>query len=200
MPLTGYIVVEQGMEWVEVVTSYFNVRDGTETVRTVRFVGELLATHDYGLREKTLYELEAGGFLIYTYDKAPVGPSCRTLLPGSNRETGYTAEEVARQHPAVGTVLGMPASNHEIRGKLKVRRRWMDTEPPQGGAIIAEGEPITSTRQVTLSLHARDYFGSGVVLMRIRNGGGDPWTKWKRYTAETEWKLSEGEGPKVVYV
>ncbi len=94
-----------------------------------------------------------------------------------SRERGYTAEEVARWHPELGTVLGIPSPHDVIPGTLTVHQTWVDTQPPSGSVAINDGNANTSTRQVTLSLRANDHFGSGVVQMRIKNGGGDSWTE-----------------------
>ena len=65
---------------------------------------------------------------------------------------------------------------------------------------INDGNPSTSTRRVKLSLRADDpSLRSDVVEMRIKNGGGDPWTEWRTYATQVDWKLSEGEGEKAVY-
>ena len=66
---------------------------------------------------------------------------------------------------------------------------------------INNGKAITSTRRVKLSIRADDLSpGSGAVEMRLKNSGGDPWTEWRTYAAKIDWKLSEGEEQKVVYV
>ena len=52
-----------------------------------------------------------------------------------------------------------------------------------------------------LDIHADDpSLGSGAVEMRIKNGGGEPWTEWRKYAPRVDWKLSEGDGQKLVYV
>ncbi len=188
------------MDQVEVVTSSVSNRDRTEIERTVRFTGELLATYVLGLRTETLYRLEAGDFLIHTYDKSPVGPSRRSLSHDVGRGRGYTAKEVADLHPKFATVLNIPSPHDEILGTLRVHQRWSDTQPPWGSVTINDGNATTSTSKVTLTLRASDDFGSGVAQMRIMNGGGHPWEKWRPYVTTTSWELSEGEGRKTVYV
>jgi hypothetical protein len=76
-----------------------------------------------------------------------------------------------------------------------------DDQPLVASVTINDNNAITSTRRVMLDIRTDDSsFGSGVVEMRIKNGGGDPWTEWRKYAAQVDWKLSEGDGQKVVYV
>jgi hypothetical protein len=68
-------------------------------------------------------------------------------------------------------------------------------------APIPGGVAITPSRRVKLNIRADDpTLGSGMVEMRIKNGGGEPWTEWKKYAPRADWKLSEGDGQKLVYV
>ncbi len=36
--------------------------------------------------------------------------------------------------------------------------------------------------------------------MGSKNGGGGPWTEWGQFATEVDWKLSEGEEQKMVYL
>jgi hypothetical protein len=192
--------VDEVTRQVEVVTSEVSLRDGTESERTFRFAGELLATYALENREETLYKMDGGGFLICTHVKSPVGLSHRSLSHDVGRERGYTAEEVSRRHPKLGKVLGIPSSHKKMPGRLRIHKGWSDTQAPQGRMIISDDDTVTHTREVTLHLYADDHFGTGVVQMRLKNGGGDPWGKWVPYADTTSWKLSAGEGEKAIYV
>jgi hypothetical protein len=111
------------MNAVELVTSFVS-REGDETERTVRFVGELLATYTFEYLKESLYAWEVGGYLIYREYSRPLQPRYRSLSPDLRRQKGYTAEEVARWHSAnLGTVLGFPLPYGEPVGTLTVHRR-----------------------------------------------------------------------------
>jgi len=74
----------------------------------------------------------------------------------------------------------------------------VDAVPPEGSVLIEGGRETTRTRLVTLRTRAGDpQPGSGVLQMRLRNGGGE-WGAWRAHARRVEWRLSPGEGKKKV--
>lgn len=96
-----------------------------------------------------------------------------TLAPGD----GYKTVRV-QYRDIDGNVSG-PISDY-----IKV-----DTTAPTGGIVINNGQWITPSRIVTLSLNWDDGAGSGVSRMRFSNDGAT-WSAWEAVAPTKEWMLS----------
>ena len=73
----------------------------------------------------------------------------------------------------------------------------LDTTGPSGSVIINNGDPVTGSASVTLTLWATDA-GCGVSGMRLGNEGPS-WTQWENYATSRDWTLTPGDGEKLVY-
>jgi DNA-binding transcriptional MerR regulator len=110
------------MEQVEVVESSVD-KEGHDSSRVIRFVGELVATHTLGYETRRLYEWENCGYLIYIDQSPPLKSRRRWLShdtesPGAS---GYTAREVAEKAPEFGEVLGFP-QKYPVLGRIETHR------------------------------------------------------------------------------
>jgi hypothetical protein len=114
---------------------------------------------------------------------------------------GNTLDEVIDRDSVPGLGSGMPSPREEMSVATPVAGVFSEPEPQGASVTINDDGPITSSRRVKLSIRSDDpSLGSGVIEMRIKNGGGEPWTEWRKYAPRVDWKLSEREGRKVVYV
>jgi hypothetical protein len=114
---------------------------------------------------------------------------------------GSTLDEVIHGYSIPGLGSGMPSPREGMSVATPVSEAFSDPEPQGASVTINYGKPITSSRCVKLNTGADvPSLGSGEVEMRIKNGGGEPWTEWRTYAPRVDWKLSEGEGQKVVHV
>ena len=114
---------------------------------------------------------------------------------------GYTVAGVDHNYLAPGAASARPSPPNGMPATPPVDRTRSDAEPPTASVTINEGNATTSTRRVKPSLRADGPSpGSEAVEMRLMNGGGEPWTEWRKYAPRVDWKLSKGEGQKVVYV
>jgi hypothetical protein len=114
---------------------------------------------------------------------------------------GSNLDEVIHRYSIPNLGSDLPSPREGMSVTTPVVGAYSVPEPQGASVTIGHGKPITSSRRVELTLRPDDpTLESGVVEMRIKNGGGDPWTDWREYAPIVEWKLSEGEGQKVVYV
>ena len=74
----------------------------------------------------------------------------------------------------------------------------VDLTAPTGTVLINDGAEMTTMRDVSLSLTATDRYG--VVEMRASGSPGFEGAVWVPYSTSKAWTLSEGDGPKHVYV
>ena len=72
------------------------------------------------------------------------------------------------------------------------------TSPPTGTVAINSGSPYTNIRKVALTLSASSVNGK-VTSMRFSNDD-NTWTNWEKYGQKRDWKLTDGDGTKNVYV
>ena len=88
-------------------------------------------------------------------------------------------------------------TNEEIPHKTLTGIK-LDKTPPTSYIEINQGETTTDSISVTLSLIAQDN-QSQIVETRLSNDGIS-WVTLPYYSTSEIWSLTEGEGPKVVYV
>lgn len=107
-------------------------------------------------------------------------------------ETRYTDTSLINGQAYYYTVKAVDAGGKEYGGaKASATAR---ITPPQNIAItINGGTNYTSSRDAALLLSA-----SGAKDCRLSNDG-QAWSDWEAYTAQRQWALSEGDGPKNVY-
>lgn len=74
----------------------------------------------------------------------------------------------------------------------------LDTTAPSGSIQINNGDYVSSSRTVELSLSSSDGL-SGVADMRFSNTGTS-WSTWESYASSRHWTLTSGDGTKTVYV
>ena len=114
---------------------------------------------------------------------------------------GVASARVASGPQVPGTPSTFPSQRDGMSAAPPVEGTRSDDQPLGASVTINNYKPIISTRRVKLNLRADDLsLRSGVVEMRIKNGGGEPWTEWRQYAPRVDWKLSEGVGQKVVYM
>jgi len=74
----------------------------------------------------------------------------------------------------------------------------LDATIPAGSIIINNGDAVTNTRPVTLTLSCTDS-GSGCFRMQFSNTGTGGWSGLEAYAPTKAWTLSTGNGTKTVY-
>lgn len=74
-----------------------------------------------------------------------------------------------------------------------------DNDPPSGTLHINDDASSTTTTAVTLAVTGTDGRGSGNLQMRFSNDNAN-WSVWEAVTATKAWTLTDGRGPKTVYM
>jgi hypothetical protein len=114
---------------------------------------------------------------------------------------GQAVGGVDHKYSVPSAASARPSPRDRMPATPPVDRTRSDAEPPGPSVTINDGNATTSTRRVKLSLRADGPSpGFEAVEMRLMNGGGEPWTEWRKYATQVEWELSKGEGQKVVYL
>ena len=73
----------------------------------------------------------------------------------------------------------------------------LDTTPPAGSLLINNGNTVTTSSPVTLTLTGSDS-GSGVDQMRFSTDNGSHWTGWENFSTSKSLPLPSGDGSKQV--
>ncbi|MFH1440743.1 MAG: Ig-like domain-containing protein, partial [Candidatus Omnitrophota bacterium] len=143
------------------------------------------------------FKLEAtdveGDKLEFSIIDAPQGASI-------DKDTGEfswkPAYDQARQYQIEFEVEDTGKLSDSQKAKIKVTK---EGTPPEGEIYINGGAEYTNKEDVILTLSAVDMGGSGVELMQLSNHGSS-FSEYEPYATSKQWKLSEGEGKKQVYV
>ncbi len=167
------------MKQVEVVQSSVD-KDGHDSSRMVRFVGELVATHALGYETRRLYEWEDGGYLIYTDRSPPLGSRRRWLSHDTEGQgvRGYTAKQVAEKAPEFSEVLGFPSPKYPSDQRPGPRRGDPGRKAGNGGRT--DTERTFNVAQAALELgvsesYLRTLGNTGQLgVLRRRHHGGQP--------------------------
>jgi|GEM_PF-4923728 len=76
----------------------------------------------------------------------------------------------------------------------------LDIDPPGGSITINDNSyGYMNTRSATLSITSSDTYELNALQMRFSNDGAD-WTDWESRISSKNWELTEGDGPKTVYM
>ncbi|MBW5449263.1 hypothetical protein GE107_24875 [Cohnella sp. CFH 77786] len=116
--------------------------------------------------------------------EAATGEKSWTATTGDGTKTVYV-----RLRDAAGNVNSAEISDSIV----------LDTTAPTGTFTINHGASSATSPVVALAISADDGAGSGAVEMRISNNETD-WTDWEGLTATKTWTLTNGYGPKQVFV
>ncbi len=76
----------------------------------------------------------------------------------------------------------------------------LDTLAPSTSIEIEGGVSATSSPVVALTTLAEDGIGSGVVEMRVADGGDPSGAEWRPFAGSVSWVLPDGDGLKIVSV
>ena len=123
---------------------------------------------------------------------------------------GYSLDEQTNQSITGNTsLLSLSDGLHAITvyandtvgnmGKSNTVYFTVNTNPPTGSIIIADGAAYTNSTSVTLTLSAEDDTSS-ISQMRFRNEDNTTWSNWEPYVTSKSWTLSSGDGTKTVFV
>jgi len=127
--------------------------------------------------------------------KVDVSPDNGTTWQQATGGTVWNATLTLPDGPATILVRVTDASGANVTKSLQV---GVDTTPPTGTIVINDGDDLTGTRTVNLTLSADDMYG--VPSMMLSEDVNFTGALWQPFISSWKWTLTFGDGLKTVYV
>jgi len=177
-------------EWPQTMASFGSMNIGqVSAAQTVTFTNS-------GTTDLVIGTISIAG--TDTADFAKLSDFCsgRTLIPAASCTVGVVFTPKALN--ARSAELSVPSSD-PTRGTvtMALQGTGIDTLPPSGTVTINGGSEATRSTAVTLTLTAVDV-GGGAIQMCVSNT--TRCSAWTAFTATKSWRLTAGNGTKVVRV
>lgn len=143
------------------------------------------------------FSVLSGYRLVYAPTAAPTSclAGAGTLLY-SGAATSFTHTGLVNGSSYYYRLCAYDRAGNSSAGAVSSARPLPETLSPVGEVIINGGAALTKSPEVLLALSATD--ASGVAQMCISNSRSC--SAWETYTTSKLWMLSNGDGPKTVYV